>query len=225
MPWLPLNASTYGADIDSMFFLITWITGITFVLVQVTLLVFLFLYRDRGTRRAYYTHGSASLEVVWTVIPSIILVVLAFLSKAKWDEIKVDTPPGDIRVEVIGKQFNWEVVYPGPDREFGTGDDLTIDNQLHVPVDKVVVVSLKSIDVIHSFFVPQLRIKQDAVPGRTISVWFEATREGVYEIPCAELCGFGHSGMKGLLTVHNQTDYDAWIEQNWPAPAVETTAS
>jgi cytochrome c oxidase subunit 2 len=223
MNWLPENVSTYGGDIDSLLYLITWITGITFVLVQGALLVFLFLYRHRDGRRAHYTHGSTTLEVIWTVVPSIILVVLAFLSKAKWDEIKVHTPPGDIQVEVTGKQFNWEITYPGPDGEFGSADDLTLDNEMHVPVHKVVVVTLLSKDVIHSFFVPQLRLKQDAVPGRKILVWFEATKEGSFEIPCAELCGFGHSGMKGLLTVHNQADYDHWVSEKWPAAAASET--
>jgi cytochrome c oxidase subunit 2 len=127
-------------------------------------------------------------------------------------------------VQVTGKQFNWEMRYPGPDGEFdtpadsaaGTLDDYQIDNIMHVPVNTVVRVVLKSKDVIHSFFVPQLRLKQDSVPGHTITAWFEATQPGTYEIPCAELCGFGHSGMLGLLYVDTPEDYEKWKNETWP---------
>ena len=95
-------------------------------------------------------------------------------------------------------------------------DDLTLENELHVPVNAVVHIRLTAEDVIHSFFVPQLRLKQDALPNRFINVWFEATKAGRYEIPCAELCGFGHSGMLGYLNVHTQADYDAWLQERWP---------
>jgi cytochrome c oxidase subunit 2 len=118
---------------------------------------------------------------------------------------------------VTAKQFNWEMLYPGPDGQFGTADDLLLDNELHVPVNKVVRVTLKSKDVIHSFFLPHVRLKQDAVPGREIEAWFEATKLGRYEIPCAELCGFGHSGMKGWLTVHPPDEYQKWVKQRWPS--------
>ncbi|MEE9171716.1 MAG: hypothetical protein V3U41_02260 [candidate division NC10 bacterium] len=125
--------------------------------------------------------------------------------------------PGDVRVHVTGKQFNWEILYPGPDGRFGTADDLQVDNELHVPVGKIVRVTLKSKDVIHSFFLPNLRLKQDTMPGREIEAWFEATKPGVYEIPCAELCGFGHSGMLGHLTVHSAEDYEKWVNRTWPS--------
>jgi cytochrome c oxidase subunit 2 len=116
---------------------------------------------------------------------------------------------------VNGKQFNWDMTYPGPDGEWGTDDDLQLENQLHVPVNEVVHIRLTADDVIHSFFVPQLRLKQDALPGRFINMWFEATKPGTYEIPCAELCGFGHSGMLGYLTVHTEEDYAAWVSERW----------
>src|SRR5262249_874182 len=100
---------------------------------------------------------------------------------------------------------------------------------LNVPVNKKIRVILRSKDVIHSFFVPQMRLKQDAMPGRSITVWFEATKPGRYEIPCAELCGFGHSGMKGWMTVHTQDDYAHWVKDRWPSSpsadaATHTTA-
>jgi len=116
-------------------------------------------------------------------------------------------------------------LYPGPDGQFNTEDDLQLENDLHIPVGKVVRVILKSKDVIHSFFLPHLRLKQDCVPGREIVAWFEATKPGRYEIPCAELCGFGHSGMKGFLTVHSAEDYEAWVQEHWPSTEAKAQSS
>jgi cytochrome c oxidase subunit 2 len=226
MRWLPEDISTFGPGIDRMFYLIYYITGATFVLVTVVLLTFLILYRHQNDgRRATYTHGNTTLEIIWTIVPALILVVLAFMSKAQWDAIKKNAPPADVTVQVTAKQFNWEVLYPGPDGKFGTADDVQIDNDVHVPVNKVVHVLLHSKDVIHSFFVPTLRLKQDALPGREIVVWFEATKPGQYEIPCAELCGFGHSGMKGTLIVHDPAGYDAWRKERWPEQPATAAAT
>ena len=215
--WLPENVSTYGQDIDYLFYLIYYITGISFILVSGAMVIFLILYRRREGRRATYTHGNTTLEIIWTIVPAIILVILSFMSQASWGNIKGRVPPADVHVQVTAKQFNWEIVYPGPDGKLGTADDLQLENELHVPVGKVVWVTLKSKDVIHSFFVPQFRLKQDAVPGREIQAWFQATKAGRYELPCAELCGFGHSGMLGHVTVHTADDYDRWVKEQWPA--------
>jgi cytochrome c oxidase subunit 2 len=216
MGWLPENVSTFGGEIDSLFYLIYYITGAVFILVTVLMILFLILYRRREGRRAVYSHGNTALEITWTVIPAIILLVLSFMSVSSWGKIKAHAPPADVQVQVTAKQFNWEIVYPGPDGKFGTADDHQIDNDLHVPVNKVVHVHLKSKDVIHSFFLPNLRLKQDSVPGRDILVWFEATKPGKYELPCAELCGFGHSGMRGWLYVHAPEDYAKWVKETWP---------
>jgi len=216
MSWLPEDVSTFGPKIDQMFYLIYYITGVTFFLVTGLMIAFLILYRHRDGRRATYTHGNTTLEIIWTIVPALILVMLAFMSKAQWDLIKKNAPPGDVIVQVTAKQFNWEVLYPGPDGKFGTPDDFQVDNDVHVPVNKVVRVLLRSKDVIHSFFVPVLRLKQDALPGREIVMWFQATKPGSYEIPCAELCGFGHSGMKGTLIVHDPAGYEAWFKEHWP---------
>ena len=218
--WLPENVSTYGRDIDWLFHLIYYITGITALLVFGAMILFLVVYRDRPGRRARYTHGNTTLEIVWTVVPSLILVILTFLSVPAWSKIKMAAPPpSDFVVQVTAKQFNWQVTYPGPDGKFGTEDDKTLLDEMHVPVNKVIHVHLKSQDVIHSFFVPQFRMKQDAVPGREISQWFEVTKTGKYELPCAELCGFGHSGMRGWIYVHTKEDYDKWAAANLTAGA------
>lgn len=216
MSWLPENVSTYGGEIDYLFYVIYYITGFFFILVTVLMVLFLILYRQREGRRATYLHGNTALEITWTVIPAVILIALSFMSVSSWGKIKAHAPPSDFEVEVTAKQFNWEIVYPGRDGKFGTEDDFKIDNDMHVPVNKVVRIILKSRDVIHSFFVPQLRLKQDAVPGRDILVWFEATKPGKYELPCAELCGFGHSGMRGWLYVDTPEDYQKWAEEHWP---------
>jgi len=216
MSWLPENVSTFGAEIDSLFYIIYYITAAVFILVTVLMVLFLILYRHREGRRATYSHGNTALEITWTIIPAIILVALSFMSVSSWGKIKSHVPPTDFQVQVTAKQFNWEILYPGPDGKFGTEDDFQIENDMHVPVNKVVHVILKSRDVIHSFFVPNLRLKQDAVPGREILAWFEATKPGKYELPCAELCGFGHSGMRGWLYVDTAEDYQKWVQENWP---------
>lgn len=216
LDWLPENISTYGADIDFFFYVIYYLTTGVFILVAGAMVYFLIRYRRREGQKAHYTHGNNTLELVWTGATTVALLLLAIVSKPVWSEIKETQPPADVEVRVTGKQFNWEVLYPGPDGRFDTEDDYQIDNEVHVPVDSVVHVHLRSKDVIHSFFVPVLRLKQDALPGRTITAWFEATQTGTYEIPCAELCGFGHSGMLGYLHVHSPDEYAAWVEETWP---------
>ena len=217
--WLPPNISTYGKEIDLLFYIILWITGIIFVGVQGTLLTFLVRYRTREGAHAHYTHGSKRLEVIWTIIPSIILVVLTILSQRVWSQVRGAVPEGAIPIQVEAEQFAWNVRYPGPDGKFETTDDIKTLNQLHIPVGKPVRVRLKSIGkdenhpVIHSFFLPEFRLKQDVVPGMGIDVWFEATRTGQYEIACAEFCGLGHYRMRGFLSIHSQEGFDAWLKE------------
>ncbi len=225
LSWLPEDVSTYGPEIDRLFHVIYYVTGATFFIVQGMLLLFLVLYRHRDGRRATYTHGNTSLEIAWTIAPAILLIILAFVSRQTWAEIKQNIPPSDVALQVTAKQFNWEVAYPGLDGKFGTDDDVTMDNDVHVPVGKTVRVLLKSRDVIHSFFIPNARFKQDAVPGHEIPTWFKIVKPGKYEIPCAELCGFGHSGMRGWLYVQPLDEYDAWVKENKAAPLRPGAAS
>jgi cytochrome c oxidase subunit 2 len=123
-------------------------------------------------------------------------------------------PPTDLTIEVTAKQFNFQITYPGADGQFGTADDKTFLDEMHVPVGRPVRVNLKAQDVIHSLFVPQFRFKQDLVPGREIAGWFEVTKPGTYEAPCAELCGFGHSGMRAWVHAHTAEDFATWAAEH-----------
>lgn len=216
--WLAENVPNSGRDIDRLFYLIYYITGVAFFLVAGAMVLFLMLYHRRGDQREKCTRGNTTLEIVWTLVPAVVLVVLSFMSQVTWGDSKGHLPPADVEVQITAKQWGWEVLYPGPDRQFGTLDDLQMDNELHVPINRAVRVRLRSKDVTHTFFLPSLRLKGEALPGREIAAWFEATRPGRYEIPCAELCGLGHSGMLGHLTVHPADEYDNWVKAHWPSP-------
>ena len=223
--WLPEDVSPYGASIDALFYFIYYLTAAAFIIVTALMLIFLYVYRDQGGRRAAYTHGNTAMEIIWTIIPAIIFIALGLVSRSLWEEIKLVPPETDTVVKVTGKQFNWEILYPGPDGEFDTADDKQIDNDIRVPAGKPIRVILASKDVIHSFFMPNLRFKQDMVPGREITGWFQANKPGRYEIPCAELCGFGHSGMKGWLYALAPEEYQSWRDEQWPQTASSNGAS
>jgi cytochrome c oxidase subunit II len=210
---LPENVSTYGGQIDGLFRLILWITGVIFVIVEALLIFFIIRYRHREGRRAHYTHGSNRLEVIWTIVPAVICVVLALLSRRSWADIKQNMPKGAMHVEVTAEQFAWNIRYPGPDGNLNTPDDVVTLNQLHFPVGRALIVTLHSKDVIHSFFLPEFRVKQDAVPGMTTRIWLEATRTGHWEIACAELCGLGHFRMKGFVTVETPEEFERWLAE------------
>jgi cytochrome c oxidase subunit 2 len=210
---LPEQASTYAGRIDGIFNLILWITGIVFVLVEVTLVVFVVKYRAKEGGRATYTHGSNRLEVVWTIIPALILVFLAVISQNSWAYVRNHFPRKGTVIDITAEQFAWNIRYPGPDGKLNTADDIVTLNQLHFPVDQPAIISLHSKDVVHSFFLPEFRIKQDAVPGMTTRVWVQARRTGHWEIACAELCGLAHYRMKGYLTVDTPEEFQKWLAQ------------
>ncbi len=208
--WLPLKGSTFAGPIDGLFIAILIITGIAFVLVEVGLIWFTVRYRARPGRRAFYTHGNTRAEVIWTTIPAVTMVALGLISNHYWVEIKGrhSIPANAYPIGVHAKQFEWQITYPGPD-----GKSFTVRNQLHVPVGRPIVVQLSSEDVIHSFYVPQFRVRQDVVPGMDIKAWFQATVPGTYELGCSQLCGLGHYRMRAQVFVHTQEAYDAWLKQ------------
>lgn len=208
---LPESFSTFGPEIDRIYYVILWITAVVFFLTEGMLLYFVVRFRHKDGGRAAFHHGSTRLEVAWTTVPLVIVVGLGLMSKGVWDRVKRDVPDGALEVIVAARQFEWHVTYPGEDGILGGADDFTMRNQLHVPLDRPVVVNLRSDDVLHSFFLPELRVKQDAVPGKNIRVWFQATAPGEYTLGCAELCGTGHTTMSGTLTVHAPDDYQTWL--------------
>ena len=209
--WLPEGITTTSPVIDRLFYIVLTLTGVVFVLVQLTLVVFLVRYRRDPQRRATYTHGNTLAEVVWTAIPAAILVALAFYSQGVWSLIRGTPPPPDLQVEITGEQFAWNFRYAGADGQLKTDDDILTINQLHLPVDKTVLFHISSKDVIHSFFVPQFRMKQDAVPGLISRMWVHPVRMGSFDVACAELCGLGHYRMRGFLVIEPEDAYQTWL--------------
>lgn len=218
MDWLPPAVSTYAVHIDRIFWVIFIVTGVILVTVEVALVYFLIKYRGREGRKAYYVEGNNRAEVIWTVTTAVLVLTLAFASQRVWALVKDPGrfPTDALELDVTAEQFEWTITYPGLDGVLGTEDDFARRNQLHVPVNRPVVVNLSSLDVIHSFFVPVFRVKQDAVPGlEGIRAWFEANQVGEYELACAELCGTGHTRMRARVFVHSQEGFDRWVaEQN-----------
>jgi cytochrome c oxidase subunit 2 len=212
--WLmPETVSTFGPALDNLYYVILWITGIVFFATEIILVVFLVKYRHTEGRKAEYIQGSNKAEVVWTAIPFVIVMSLAFYSKGLWDEIRDPAmiPADAYPIELMGRQFEWNATYSGADNQFGTSDDFDVLNELHIPVDRPIRIELEAEDVIHSFFLPDFRVKQDAVPGMTTPVWFEATRTGEFPLACAELCGLGHYTMGGTVIVYSQADFQDWL--------------
>jgi cytochrome c oxidase subunit 2 len=213
--WLPPNLSTFGHDIDRLFYLILWMVAFFFVLTEGILIWCVFAYSKKRDTKSQYTHGHHKLEMLWTAIPGALLLVITFTQMGTWAEIKFkgSFPQVEPIAEVWASQFDWRVRYPGPDGRVGTMDDTESPFEFVVPVGEPVRFQLRSRDVIHSFFVPYLRIKQDAMPGMSIPVWFQAEKEGSYDLVCAELCGWGHYKMAGRLKVLSRPAYDAWLKQ------------
>lgn len=217
--WLPENVSSFGHDIDAILRTIFYITLAWFMVTMGVFLAFVVLYRRRPGRRAAYVRGERWAEAAWVLVPLVLVLVLDlwidFKGAAVWAKVKIDQPPATLHLNVTGKQFNWRFTYPGPDGTFGTPDDRVFLDEAHIPAGQPVRVTFESQDVVHSFFLPNLRLKQAIVPGRRIEGWLDAMKPGQYELPCAYLCGFGHSGMKAYLYVHEPADYRQWVAAQW----------
>src|SRR5439155_11542662 len=234
--WFPKLASVHGQRIDSLFMAVLVVSGIAFVLVQGALGFFVARYGENGRERAAYWHDNPRAEAFLLIGTAVILTILVFMGQRVWASIYfVDAPADALVVQVTGEQFQWNFHYAGPDGAFGrtdtklitstnnvgldrtdpaARDDVVILGEMHFPVGRPVKVRLRSKDVIHSFFLPNLRVKQDAVPGMAIEVWFTPTRPGAYEIACAELCGLGHYRMRGFLTIDDSQDnFNKWLQQ------------
>ncbi len=202
------SASTYGPSVDQLYNLVLLITGVIFVFTEAALFYFSFRYRARPGRKAYYSHGSSRAEFIWTMVPALILVALGFMSQSLWAKIRQpkNFPEPDLTVNVMAEQWLWHFKYQGPEGE------VVVENDFHIPVGKNVRFVLNSQDVIHGFYIPDLRINQDAVPGITSSVWVMANKIGQYELRCTQFCGTNHYQMKGTLTVEGPEEFQAWLK-------------
>lgn len=227
--WFPEDISKNGWIIDSLFNSVLVLTGVVFV--GTSLALFWFMWKYDGSKHnnpVKFSHGSHTLEIVWSILPAVTLVFIAIFQMDAWAKAKMLRPqlPGpDGRIgtkddmdrpaiaEIMARQFEWRIRYAGPDQKLGTQDDLHTVNDLHLPVGEETVVVLKSMDVLHNFFVPAVRVKNDAVPGMKQNIWFTPMKEGKYDIVCAELCGWGHYKMKGRMTIVSQDEFDAWFAQ------------
>lgn len=217
----PDNISTNGHLIDNTIRYIDTVLTIFFSAVVLALIYFIVFYRSRPGHKAVYETGNSKKYILITlglgllVFLSIDAVVehMAFrdLKEAFWN-----FPQGKnvLKVEVMPQQYAWNFRYAGPDGAFATDDDIVSPiGQLHVPVDTPVVFQMSSFDVIHAFYVPEIRLKQDAVPGMVTTFWFQAIKQGKFEIACSALCGNGHYKMRGNLTVESKEDFDKWLAE------------
>jgi cytochrome c oxidase subunit 2 len=215
---LPEAVSTYAAAVDELFYVILAIVGFFFFLTEGLLVYFIVRYRAREGGRSRHTHGNHALELTWTFIPGLILFALAVFQTGTWGDIKFKgkmPDENDPEVEVIrvfAKQFEWHFGYEGPNGTWGEEDDRVKLAELHVPVGKKIIVKLQTRDVLHSFWLPNARLKQDLLPGRTINQWFEITKPGRYPVVCAELCGNGHTTMQATLVAESEADYRKWVD-------------
>ncbi|MEW6467682.1 MAG: hypothetical protein AB1458_02090 [Bacteroidota bacterium] len=214
----PKNISTYGQEIDNLFWLILFFVTVAFVISLYVLLRPLFTNHYKKVPKARYITGEKKKHFRWITAALVLLALsdfaILFAEHPVWAKTQENIPDPDMHVAIIGRQWNWIFIYPGKDGKLYTADDLYIDEQnsgLHVPVNKTVVFDLKARDVVHSFFVAELRLKQDAIPGRTIKRWFKATETGKYDMACAEICGVLHSQMRNFLVVESQEQFDAYM--------------
>ncbi|HVX15537.1 MAG TPA: cytochrome c oxidase subunit II [Pirellulales bacterium] len=213
--WLPRDNSVHGYQIDHLFNFILVLTGVVFAATEGALFWFVWRY-DAATNRdpIKFTHGSHNLEVIWTILPAATLLFIAIYQMNAWADVKMRVPKNlPPTVEVTARQFEWRLRYPGPDGKLGTMDDIHHVNDMHLPAGEEVLIELKSMDVLHDLFLPHLRVKQDAVPGMSIPVWFRAKDVGTFDLVCAELCGWGHYKMKGRATIQSRAEYDKWLEE------------
>lgn len=226
MHWLPENISSFGGDMDAVMRGIWNIVFAWFILAELVLFYFLVRYRKRAGQKAAYERGHTLKAMAWVLVPAALVLVfdlgIDFYQNPVWSKIKIELPENpDQIIQIEGQQFVWNFTVPGADQKLGTSDDIKTVNQLYVPLNKKIVFRLSSQDVLHSFWVPNLRLKQDAVPGRVIKGWFEAIKTGTYSIGCAELCGSGHGMMKGQLHVLSEKDYQDWLAKETPAKTAD----
>lgn len=218
--WFPGPAmSPLGRQIDSLFYLILGIVTLTFVGTHIAISYVLYRGSKLGKNPAWHTHGSHSLEILWSIAPAGILLFISLYQMDVWMQYRVQSqhPHGVIDVaEVTARQFEWRIRYPAAGRALAAQSDqsdLFTVNDIRVPAGRPVQIRLRTADVQHSFFLPELRVKQDAVPGHVIPVWFEATKPGEYALTCTELCGWGHYKMRGRVLAVTESQFSDYIHR------------
>ncbi|MGA7625643.1 MAG: hypothetical protein WCA91_18915 [Candidatus Acidiferrales bacterium] len=231
----PAPITSVGVAIDHQYDRTLAVTGTVFILSQLGLAFVIWQYRDRG-QKAHFTRGNNTMEVIWTSATIILFLGLGLMGRKAWADMRFTAAePNAIQVEVTENQFVFNFRYPGPDGKFGrldpkqisasTGNPLGIDQNdpagkddivvptLTVPVDHQVELLIRSQDVIHNFYVRELRLQQDATPGMVIPLHFTANATGQYEVVCTQLCGLGHSRMHSYLNVVSDADYETFLKQ------------
>lgn len=201
MTWIPEAASNLASKVDGLLLVITFISIFFFVLISAVLIYFAVKYRRRSDdEETPYITGNQTLEIIWTVIPSILLILLFVYGFVVYKDMR--TPPKDaVDITVTGKQWLWTFEYYNGKKTL---------NELYVRQNRPVRMVMRADDVIHSFFVPAFRVKQDLMPGRYTQLWFTPTKIGTFDIFCAEYCGTGHSKMLGKVIVLSPEAYDIW---------------
>jgi cytochrome c oxidase subunit II len=210
----PTQGSTLAGRVDNLYFFMLAVTVFFTVLVAALVVVLAMKYRRRQTDDVGANiHGSTALEVIWTAIPLVIAMVMFVWGTSVY--FALAKPPAEaMEVYIIGKRWMWKAQHLTGHREI---------NQLHVPVGTPVKLLISSEDVIHSYYIPAFRQKMDAVPGKTTTMWFEATKAGTYQLFCAEYCGTQHSGMIGKVTAMEPREYQQWLAAGAPAGTLTST--
>jgi len=209
------QASTYAGSIDGIILLIAVLTGFWFIAAEGMFFWLIFKFREKPGEKSQYLTGSEKHVKRWITIPhAIILVFDVFIiigAVNVWYNVKQRLPEADSTIRIIGQQWSWTFQHPGADNVLDTADDIFTVDDLHVEVDRTYHFLLEARDVLHSFSVPVFRIKQDAVPGRSITGWFEPTMTGEYDVQCAEICGIGHGVMGSRIHIEDASQHAAWI--------------
>jgi len=231
-PWWWTPIASNWAYIDSTIIITFWITGAVFAAVILFMAYCVFRFRHKDGRRADYDPENRRLETWLTVVTGIGVAAMLVPGLFVWSQF-INVPDDATEVEVVGQQWQWSFRLPGADGKLGTSDtrlvtpenplgliaddpngqdDLVVEAaDLHLPIGKPVKMLLRSIDVLHDFYVPEFRAKMDMIPGSVTYFWFTPTRTGTFQVLCAELCGQGHSYMRGIVMVDTQDDYVAWL--------------
>ena len=218
----PVDISKDGHLIDFLFTYTTWLNAIYFLLVCIGLFGFSYLYHHKKNRKPYYTHGNKKQHLIVTMVIGILVfltidMTITYISTRDLLETFWKYPAEDqkkIRIEVMAQQWMWNFRYAGADGVFNTDDDILTNNDLRVPTGVPVEFRISSKDVIHSFYIPNARIKVDAIPGRITRMWTQFEKTGNYDIACAEMCGTHHYLMAAKLTVYSEEEYNNWLSES-----------